>query len=280
MPPAFDNGKLFFGADDGFARCIDAQTGDEVWRFSPAKEERFVPNNGKLVSMWPCRTGVLVDEGTAYFGAALVPWEDSYLCAVSAAKGTPDGEGLYVRTVKNVTMEGAMLASPTKLYVPQGRSAPIVFARKNAANLGVLEGGGGVFAVLSPDFQIAHGPGNKRGWLTVSNAETRDKIASYNGGNAMIVTEDRAYILKDTELEGIDRAAGKSLWAVPCTCPFTVILTGGTLVAGGANEVAAFNAADGAKVWAAPVSGRAYGIAAGNGALYVSTDTGAIHCFR
>ena len=280
MPPAYADGKLFFGSDDGHAYCIDADDAAPHWTYSPAPDSRLVPNDGKLVSLWPVRTGVLVDEGRAYFGAALMPWQKSYLCAVDAVSGEPDGPGLYSNTLDGVTMEGAILASPGKLYVPQGRSAPMVFNRSDGAHLGDLEGGGGVFAVLTPDAQIAHGPGNKTGWITLSGADTREKVASFEGGNAMVVTDTHACVLKDTELQAIDRASKEVLWTVPCDCPYSLILAGDMLLAGGANQVVAFRMSDGAKVWSVSVSGRAYGLAVANGRLFVSTDTGAIHCLK
>ncbi len=280
IAPTYAGGKLYFGADDGHAYCLDAASGSPVWKFKPSEDDRVVANNGKLIPLWPCRTGVLVDAGRAYFGAGLLPWREAYLCAVDAETGSSEGPGLYSKTLSEVTVEGAMLASPARLYVPQGRSAPMVFNRADGSHLGDLEGGGGVFAVLTPDAQIAHGPGNKTGWITVSGAETREKIATFSGGNVLIVTEDRAYILKDTELEARDRATGKKVWTVPCACPYTAILAGDTLLAGGNGEVAAYATDTGKQIATIPVTGRAHGLAVANNRFFISTDTGAIHCFE
>jgi outer membrane protein assembly factor BamB len=280
MVPTFAGGKLYFGCDDGHAYCLDAETGSLVWKYRPSQDDRLVANNGKLIPLWPCRTGVLVDAGKAYFGAGLLPWREAYLCAVDAETGSLDGAGLYCKTLNEVTVEGAMLASPSRLYVPQGRSAPMVFNRTDGSHLGNLEGGGGVFAVLTPDAQFAHGPGNKTGWITVSAAETREKIATFSGGNAMVVAEDRAYILKDTELEARDRTSGQEVWSVACSCPYTLILAGDMLLAGGDSEVAAFATGTGKRIASKTVSGRAYGLAVASGRLFVSTDTGMIHCFE
>ncbi len=280
IAPSWERGNLYFGSDDGYAYCIKASDGALVWKYSPAPEQRLIPNDGKMIPLWPVRTGVLVDSGKAYFGAALLPWEAAYLCAVDAATGVPEGSGLYCKTMNNVTMEGAMLASPAKLYMPQGRSAPMVFDRETGGHLGNLEGGGGVFALLTPDMQIAHGPGNKTGWITLSNADTRDKIATVSLGNAMVVTETRSFVLKDTELLALERATGQTLWRTETNHPYTLILAGNVLFAGGGNAVAAFDTQDGRCMATLAVEGLAHGLAAANGALYVSTDTGAVYCFR
>ncbi len=280
IAPSWVDARLYFGSDDGHAYCVNAADGALIWKYSPVREPRLIPNDGKLIPLWPIRTGVLVDSGKAYFGAALLPWEPAYLCAVDASTGSLDGPGLYCRTMNHVTMEGAMLASPTKLYMPQGRSAPMVFERENGGHLGDLEGGGGVFAVLTPDMQIAHGPGNKTGWLTVSNAETRDKIASVSQGNAMVVTETRSFVLKDAELLTLERASGETLWRTVTNHPYALILAGGILFAGGNDAVAAFDAQDGQCIRTLPVRGCAHGLAVAGGSLFVSTDTGAVYCFR
>jgi outer membrane protein assembly factor BamB len=69
-------------------------------------------------------------------------------------------------------------------------------------------------------------------------------------------------------------------WKIPCRWPLTLVLSGTTLAAGGQNEVAGIRASDGKILWTRPVTGAAYGIAASGGALFVSTDSGSIHCFR
>jgi len=61
-------------------------------------------SNGKLISHWPCRTGVLIHDSLAYYGASLLPWEKSYLCAVDARSGDEEGSGRYCVTFEHLTM--------------------------------------------------------------------------------------------------------------------------------------------------------------------------------
>jgi outer membrane protein assembly factor BamB len=70
------------------------------------------------------------------------------------------------------------------------------------------------------------------------------------------------------------------LWRVPTDCPLTLILAGQRLFAGGEGKVAAYEIDAGREVWSAPVTGRAYGLAAANDALLVSTDHGRILCLQ
>jgi len=81
----------------------------------------------------------------------------------------------------------------------------------------------------------------------------------------------------DAATQGMDQC---QLWRSPSSWQHCLVLAGTTLVAGGTDEVAALNATDGSLAWRHPVRGRAYGIAASDGALFISTDQGTIHCLR
>lgn len=68
-------------------------------------------------------------------------------------------------------------------------------------------------------------------------------------------------------------------WKTECESRSSLILAGDTLISGGAGVVTGINIADGEHVFQAPVQGNAYGLAAANGRLVVSTDQGVIHTF-
>ena len=277
--PAFADGKIYFSSDDGFAYCLKAKDGTLIWKFKPSPDEPLIPSNGKFISQWPCRTGVIVENQKAYFGASLLPWKQSYLCAVDANNGSPEGPGRYKIALDNKTLEGALLASSGRLYLTQGRVPPIVYDISNGKLLGQLTGGGGVFAIITPDSRFLHGPGNKTGWITESDAISHEQIAQYPLGNAVIATGDMYYLLTDTTISAVHRTTKKKVWTSRCNYPFSLILANDVLFAGGDREVAAFNSSDGKKIWTAKVEGKAFGLAAANGKLFVSTDSGAIHCF-
>ena len=160
IAPSFAEGHIYFGADDGFAYCISADDGKLIWKFSPSAEqpEMKVLNNGRLISFFPCRTGVLVEGDTAYFGCSMLPWKSSWLCAVDAATGKPEGEGRYVVQLEGMTLEGPLVAGGDLLYAPQGREAPLQFQRDDGKHLGTLKDGFGTFCVLTPDNHLLHGP--------------------------------------------------------------------------------------------------------------------------
>jgi outer membrane protein assembly factor BamB len=81
--------------------------------------------------------------------------------------------------------------------------------------------------------------------------------------------------LKESET----RMAAGELWRVPCDCVETLILAGNVLLAGGDGKVLAFDATSGKALWTGDIAGKARGLAAADGRLFVSSNTGAIYCF-
>ena len=73
IAPMVDGGRVYFGSDDGAAYCVDAESGEQVWRYDVTPGERMVLNNGRAIAFHPVRTGVVVRDGIAYFGASLLP---------------------------------------------------------------------------------------------------------------------------------------------------------------------------------------------------------------
>ena len=87
-----------------------------------------------MVSRWPVRTGVLVDNGVAYFGAGVFPHENVYLYAVNADDGSiiwkQDNLSAEDAGRNDLSPQGYLLASDELLFVPSGRSLPAAFDRK------------------------------------------------------------------------------------------------------------------------------------------------------
>ncbi len=160
LAPTFAAGRLYVGSDDGYAYCLDARTGKQIWRFAAAPDPAKIIGNGRMISVWPVRTGVLVDGGVAYFGAGVWPAEGLYLHAVDAATGkrlwTNDSYGKG--GASGVSPQGYLVASKSKLFVPSGRTMPAAFSRSNGRflfhrnfswrKIGLF---GGTYAVLVGD---------------------------------------------------------------------------------------------------------------------------------
>jgi len=88
VAPTVVDGRVYVGSDDGYAYCLRADDGTVIWKVRGAFRDDKVLGNGKMISLWPVRTGVLVDNGVAYFGAGVFPAESIFFCAVKASDGT------------------------------------------------------------------------------------------------------------------------------------------------------------------------------------------------
>ncbi len=327
LAPTLHEGRAYFGSDDGCVYCVDARSGKEVWKARATPTDRRIPGNGRIISAWPVRTSVVVQDGVVYTTAGMFPAEGVHLVALDAKTGAEK----WRRVQNDLPAQGYLLASKTRLYVPAGRNNPAVCDVQDGKRLRVVEGAGGTYALLTGDL-LVFGPG-KTGQLGAVEEGAGDQLATFQG-NHIVVTAQRSYLHSDTEVTALDRArylelarerrrltteqaalakklkqAGKKgagdaspddikarltelgrrideattaldrcqLWKVPSAWPHSLLLAGDTLVLGGRNEVAGLRVADGSVAWRLPVDGIAHGLAAAQGALYVSTDKGAIH---
>jgi outer membrane protein assembly factor BamB len=329
LAPTIAEGKVYFGSDDGCVYCLAAANGQIVWKRRVAPHDHRIPGNGRVISLFPVRTGVLVDGGVAYCCAGLFPIQGVYRCALDAATG----DVLWRERTEDLSPQGYLLASADKLYVPTGRTRPVAFARRDGKYLGSFGGEGGAYALLVGDALVS-GDNRKGDMLRMSTGITRDALLSFQGLR-MVVDQDRAIVQTRTQISSIDwsrytkfssqqrtirqrrdklaedlKKLGESAaseqraklkgqietlkeslldpakelracieWREGYRLPYSLVLAGDLIFAGGDDRVVAIGAADGVQRWEAEVDGKAYGMCIADGCLYVSTDQGAIHCF-
>jgi len=326
LVPSISGNKVYVGSDDGYVYCLSRDKGSLIWKYRPTDAERMIPGNGRIISTWPIRTGILVDEGNLYSAAGLFPNQGTFLFELSAENGS-----VKWKKKVDVSPQGHMLASDEQLYVPTGRTNPAIFARADGSLLGQLPSAGGTFALLAEKVLVT-GPGRGSKELNAADVETQYKIATF-GGLRMLVNGTTAYMLAEKKLSAFNRdrylelsrernnlnerykklkeqlkkmdkntAEAEQLdkelnsitiqlselsrklkdcylWTVECEYPHSMIMAGDVLFLGGENKIAAYKAEDGKVIWNASVVGKAFGLSAANGGLYVSTDKGQIHCF-
>jgi len=344
LAPTVWEGKVYVGSDDGHVHCLNARSGKAIWTFSAAPSEEMILGNGRMISVWPVRTGVVVDGGVAYFGAGVFPAEGLYLYAVDAKTGKLLWKNdTYGRGGNGtVTPQGYLLASKERLFVPSGRAMPAAFSRTDGrflfhAKLSWRRQGlfGGTYALLAGELLITAaeqivgvqekdgksafeeglrpnvpstgqrrlvmaGPtlyvstgkeilaADRAGWCLARKAESlRREAASLarQAKNNPAIQRVMAQLTKqaDSARKAYERLLAKTpeieKWRTESTCNDSMILTASIVFAGGDGVVKGFDRDSGKEVWSATVAGRARGLAAANGRLIVSTDTGSIHCF-
>tara|TARA_B110000881_G_scaffold150477_1_gene133459 strand:- start:4090 stop:5433 length:1344 start_codon:yes stop_codon:yes gene_type:complete len=203
FPPTIIDEKAWFGSDDGFVYCADALTGKPLWQKRAAPSDRLVPSNGKLISPWPVRTGITVEDGRAWFAASLLPWKTSYLWCIDATTA----EQIHLTEHSGVTLQGAMLAGGDRLYIPQGRAAPVVLKQKDGKATGTISQAGGVFCLLTEDNQLIAGPPNQRErdeQLRIADTKSGKRLTTFNNTTRVVVAQGKAYLHSVDKLQCLD----------------------------------------------------------------------------
>ncbi len=205
--PSVGDGRLWFGSDDGCVYCLAAETGELIWRQQLAPNNRRIPSNGKLISPWPVRTGVAVANGILYATAGLFPEQGCFAWALDAETG----ETHWKKTLeKSVSPQGYLLVSPTRLYIPNGRSTPFALDRTDGGWRGSFGGPGGSWALLT-ETELITGP-DDRGKLAVASSSGMDNLASFPGRN-IVVSQGISFLQTDTALLAVDRERHNQLSA-------------------------------------------------------------------
>jgi len=251
--PAIDDGLAYVASDDGFVYCIDAATGRLIWKFFGGLYDSRMIGNGRMMSRWPVRSGVVVVEGTVYFGAGMWASEGVYIFAVDAKTGEEiwcndtsleyrrGPHGSYAMT--GVMPQGYCAAAKDKVVFNTGMSGCWGFDSRTGEALGrnyigneQMPRGNSAVLVMKEDGTYFHG-GNlpSKSPEVIKYADVRQHWV--RAGNTMIMCEERVV---------------------------------GAVAAGAHDET----------LWQHGFESTPAGLAVGNELLVVSTTDGAIHCFR
>ena len=198
LAPSISGNKVYVGSDDGYVYCLSRDNGSLIWKHKATNAERMIPGNGRIISMWPVRTGILVDKGYLYGAAGLFPNQETFLFTLNAENGS-----VKWKQKINVSPQGYMLASDEQLYVPTGRTNPAIFARTDGTLLGQLPSAGGTFALLAQNVLVT-GPGRGSKELNAAEVDTQYKIATFDGLR-MLVNGSTAYMLSEKKLSAFNR---------------------------------------------------------------------------
>ncbi|MCP4645392.1 MAG: PQQ-binding-like beta-propeller repeat protein [bacterium] len=247
LAPAVWQGRVYFGSDDGHVYCLDAETGALVWRFRAVPSNRKVLGNGRLISLWPVRGGVVVADGRVYFAAGVWPFEGVFVYALDAETGDVvwlnDRVGYLYGThphgaqgLGGVTPQGYLVVNGDELVAPCGTGTPAVFDR----GTGHLKS----FELPAP----GRVPG---GWFAATDTpEARDVR--------------RGKVMMDSD---INQGHHEDTWH---TGPGSPGIRSRITVGGKVIEFATeFEGVD----------GEVYSLAAGDGKLFVVSREGTVYCF-
>ena len=308
LAPTLAGDRVLAGSDDGKVYCLARGTGKQLWSVDGAPSPRKVIGNGSVMSLWPVRTGVLVDGERAYFGAGLFPYHKVDMHAVNVADGKSIWKVDTVTTFGGFSPQGYMFKAGKGLVIPSGRAAPVSidpedgkvkFEVPHAKDKG---GPTGIYGTVVDDvFYVG-----TQNMLYGTNAETGEPAGRWPNSERLVATPERYILLKGPPAPGYGRktiggtaneitSVDRNLWqqfkkdadglkkatswrfAKPSLA--SLIVAGDHVIAGGDGEVFILNAADGKLLDTLKVDGLAVGLTVAHGRLLVSTTSGAIHAF-
>jgi outer membrane protein assembly factor BamB len=142
LAPAVWKDKVFFTCDDGRLYCINSKTGKAEWIFNGAPYTRKALGNTRIISAWPARGGVVVDEDKVYFSTSIWPFMGIYIYCINPRNGEQiwlnSGSGLNYQkqphgapSFAGVAPQGTLAVSGNHLIIPGGRSLPAIYDKRN-----------------------------------------------------------------------------------------------------------------------------------------------------
>ncbi|MDA1052340.1 MAG: PQQ-binding-like beta-propeller repeat protein [Planctomycetota bacterium] len=130
--------RLFVGSDDGHVYCLNVTDGKLLWKLRAVPSRRKVLGNGRLISLWPVRGGLVLDDEKLYFAAGVWSFEGVFVYCIDAATGevkwrNDESGNVYgmhphgAEAFGGVTPQGYLVVNGDELVVPCGQAYPATF---------------------------------------------------------------------------------------------------------------------------------------------------------
>jgi outer membrane protein assembly factor BamB len=301
--------RVYVASDDGFVYCLTASDGNVIWQFRAAPSARQLVGNGRMISRWPLRSGVLVVDGILYVTAGMWPSEGVFVYALDAETGqvkwVNDTSGtvnlptanLGAYSIGGVAPTGYLLAGDEALVVPTGRSMPASYSLADGTLLKSFAPSyqnkrGGPVRCIDPHGSVIFGYPRER--LTGTDYSIHyiyqlPQLQQYGTMRAdRVLADKRTYLVVNDLIRCATfnpRYTSSRLvvhWQVECPSKSVhcLALAGNSLLLGVDNRVVARDRETGGILWERDdLDGLVLSLAIVDGQLIAATDVGSIYCF-
>ncbi|HUS91880.1 MAG TPA: PQQ-binding-like beta-propeller repeat protein [Phycisphaerae bacterium] len=233
FPPTIAaNGRAFVGSADGWAYCFDAANGTRLWRFRAAPAERSIGVFGRLQSTWPVASGVLVEDGVAYFAAGMTDYDGTHVYAVDARTGKLKWHNgtsghLDAFSRRGVAVQGHLLSHDGKLYLAGGNCvSPAAYDMKTGKCLSPPPEGFGTRGPRGRELRLVGGSVQVSGQPLYSEPESPvfDQSARWAmpviaGGNANVLfLPPKGGKASTWSLVAVDPFRNEQMWSQSLPC--------------------------------------------------------------
>ena len=295
LPMAYYNNNIYFTCDDGYLYCLSARKGKLIWKFRGGPSERKILGNKRLISTWPARGGVVIEDGVVYFAASIWPFMGTFIYAIEANSGNiiwkNDGTGSQFMqqphggayAFAGVAPQGAMVISKDKLLIPGGRSVPACFDKNTGEllyyHLNRYNKTGGAFVCANNDYIINHFR-DRNTHLYKLNDGTRIEEVILEKYPAL--GKEQYYFSGDSITARNAKNPEIVEWTLSVDASGDLIKSGSTLYAGGRNRLTAVRLTKDGKpeiLWEKTIDGEVGRLVAANKKLFVVTLDGKILAF-
>lgn len=294
--------RLFAVSDDGYLYCLKLSSGVLIDRWRGGARDDRVLGNSQMISKWPARGGPVIHQGVLYWAAGIWQSEGVFIHAMNPDTGeivwTNDTSGGIsmpqphggANAKSGVSAQGYLLASDERLFVPTGRAVPAAFRRDTGDfeyyRLQENTHRGGTTAVFAKGLIYNGGYAYRNSDGALLNERIPGAVAAYPGGvvhgsgDQLRAVSVLMKETKDRKGQPITVPSHETRWlAKGVPAGTSLIVAGGTIVTSHDNRIATVSTEDGKAIWSDEVDDVAYGLAVSDERLFVSTASGAIHCY-
>jgi outer membrane protein assembly factor BamB len=197
--PVVVKSRVYFGSDDGAIRCVHLMTGKQIWSHRIGPQAPMIPGNGRIISPYPVRTGLLIEDQVIYACAGLFPMQGVF----AAALHTKDGKRIWHRRLPDHSPQGYPLATAKSIIFPNSRANPFSLLKKDGSDGPSFPGVGGTFAVIADQHLVA-GRGNDN---TLASFESTNAAKFVNfPGKDLVVTPTLSVVIQNHAIVALHRA--------------------------------------------------------------------------